>query len=334
MGASVRDDFREKPRKVGDPAAITVSGIWPRNCIEPRDVTERHVLRTGSDVVAIRPATQLFSVLLSVSVSIAAYGGQDSRPSAKSDAGYRLGPKDGLSIVVWGHEDLSGKFTVAADGNLSFPLVGPIKAADRTVPEVEAELTERLGDGYLKSPRVTIEIERYVSQRVFVIGEVHTPGAVPLTGPMTLLEVLARSGSLTEQAGGELVILRAADQPSAGPLVPGQTGTSELGRVSVQQLRRGTVAANVPLHDGDTVFVPRAENIYVLGLVNHPGPYTLETGLTVLRALSLAGGTTPLGSTGRVRVVRVVGGKRTEIKAQLDDVLQPGDTITVGARRF
>jgi polysaccharide biosynthesis/export protein len=282
----------------------------------------------------MRRAHWIVSALVSYMFSIAAYGAQDAGAPARPDAGYRLGPKDGLNIVVWGHDDLSGKFTIAPDGSLSFPLIGPVKAAERTVPEVQAELTERLGDGYLKNPRVTVEIDRYVSQRVFVIGEVHTPGAVALSGPTTLLEVLARSGSLTEQAGGELVILRAADQGSAGPLVPGQTGTSELGRISVQQLRRGTVAANVALHDGDTVFVPRAENIYVLGLVNRPGPYLLETGLTVLRALSLAGGTTALGSTGRVRIIRVVKGKRTEIKAQLDDVLEPGDTVTVGARRF
>lgn len=282
----------------------------------------------------MRRAHRILSVLVFFTFSIAVHGAQDAGAPSRPDAGYRLGPKDGLNIVVWGHEDLSGKFTIAADGSLSFPLIGPLKAAERTVPEVQAELTERLGDGYLKNPRVTVEIERYVSQRVFVIGEVHTPGVVPLSGPMTLLEVLARSGSLTEQAGGDLVVLRGTDQLSAGPLVPGQAGTSELGRVSVQQLRRGTVAANVALRDGDTVFVPRAENIYVLGLVNRPGPYQLETGLTVLRALALAGGTTTLGSTGRVRITRAVNGKRTEIKGQLDDILQPGDTITVGARRF
>jgi polysaccharide biosynthesis/export protein len=277
----------------------------------------------------------MFGFLLWVGLSIAARAGQDIRPSAQSEVGYRLGPKDGLSISVWGHDELSGKFTIAADGSLSFPLVGPINAADRTVSELQTELNDRLADGYVKNPRVTVEVEHYVSQRVFVMGEVHTPGAVPLTGPMTLLEVLARAGSLTEQAGGDLVILRGAtDQATAGPLAQGQAGTAELGRLSVQQLRRGNVAANIPLRSGDTVFVPRGENIYVLGLVNNPGPYTLETGLTVLRALSLAGGTTALGSTGRVRIVRVVDGKRVEIKGNLDDPLQPGDTVTVGARRF
>jgi polysaccharide export outer membrane protein len=275
----------------------------------------------------------ILSALCAIGVSVAA-SGQDTGVASRPDVGYRLGPKDSLTIVVFGHEELSGKFTVAADGSLAFPLIAPIQAADRTVPEVQAELAERLGNGFLKSPRVSVEISQYVSQRVFVMGEVHTPGAVSLTGPMTLLEVLARSGSLTEQAGGDVVILRDANHVSSLPLAPGQAGASELGRVSVQELRRGAAVANMTLRDGDTVFVPRAENVYVLGLVNRPGPYMLESGLTVLRALSLAGGTTSLGSTGRMRITRVIDGKRTEMKAHLDDVLLPGDTITVGARWF
>jgi len=281
--------------------------------------------------ISMRLVSAVLGCVFSIGLSISA---QESRPSLQQDTGYRLGPRDGLSILVFGHDELSGKFTVAADGTLSFPLIGAVKAGSRTVSDVQSELITRLGAGYLKDPRVTVEIDRYVSQRVFVIGEVHTPGAVPLTGPMTLLEVLARAGSLTEQAGGDLVILRGGDQSAVGPLVPGQGGTSELGRLSVQQLRRGAVATNVILADGDTVFVPRAENVFVLGLVNRPGPFVFESGLTVVRALALAGGTTALGSTGRVRIVRVVDGKRTESKAQLDDVLQPGDTIIVGARRF
>jgi len=300
----------------------------------PHNENRNAVILEGTTFVSMQLTNTIFSALCAIGVSVAASGGQDAGAAALPDAGYRLGPKDSLTIVVFGHEELSGKFTVAADGSLAFPLIAPIRAADRTVPEVQAELAERLGNGFLKSPRVSIEISQYVSQRVFVMGEVHTPGAVSLTGPMTLLEVLARSGSLTEQAGGDVVVLRGEDHASSLPLAPGQTGASELGRVSVQDLRRGTVSANVALRDGDTVFVPRAENIFVLGLVNRPGPYMLESGLTVVRALSLAGGTTSLGSTGRIRITRIVDGKRIETKAHLDDVLLPGDTITVGARWF
>ena len=117
---------------------------------------------------------------------------------------------------------------------------------------------------------------------------------------MTLLEALARAGSLTEQAGGEIVVLRAsADQTAPGPLAPGQSGVAELGRTSVQQLRSGALVTNLALRDGDTIFIPRAEPIFMLGQVRNPGAYTVQSGLTILRAISLAGGTTALGSTGR-----------------------------------
>ena len=87
----------------------------------------------------MRRAVKIFNAVLLATFSIAAYGGQDAGAPSKPDAGYRLGPRDGLTILVWGHEDLSGKYSIAADGSLSFPLVGSIKAADRTVPEVQAE---------------------------------------------------------------------------------------------------------------------------------------------------------------------------------------------------
>jgi polysaccharide export outer membrane protein len=281
----------------------------------------------------LKPITLVFFVALLAGLQIPAHAAQDASLSASGDAAYLLGAKDGLKIAVWGHPELSGEVTIASDGTVSLPLIGSVRAAERTVLDLQNELLARLSDGYLKNPRVTVEVQRYVSQRVFVVGEVRTPGALPLAGPMTLLEVLARAGSLTEDAGGELVVLRGRDETAIGPLAAGQPNAQELARVSIQELRRGNVT-NVPLRNGDTVFVPRAENIFVLGLVNNPGAYRLETGLTVMRALSLAGGTTQLGSTGRLRITRVVSGKPVERKASLDDVLQPGDTVTVGARRF
>jgi polysaccharide export outer membrane protein len=238
---------------------------------------------------------------------------------------------------VWGHPELSGKFTIGDDGILSFPLVGQLTVAGRVASEVETELTTRLADGFLKDPRVSIEIQQYLSQRIFVIGEVRSPGPIPLTGAMTLLEALARAGSLTEQAGGEVVVLRpAADRVAdgSGPLAPGQNGATELGRTSVQELRSGKLAANLVLRDGDTIFIPRSEPFFMLGQVRNPGAYTAQSGLTILRAISMAGGTTSLGSTGKIRIVRIVDGVKKEFKAKLDDGVKAGDTIFVGTRLF
>ncbi len=88
------------------------------------------------------------------------------------------------------------------------------------------------------------------------------------------------------------------------------------------------------LQDGDTIVVPKALCVYVFGQVKAPGAYAIETGTTVLQALSLAGGVTDRGSTSRMKIVRTVDGKKKEIKAKLTDVVEPGDTLIVGERFF
>jgi polysaccharide biosynthesis/export protein len=255
---------------------------------------------------------------------------------AAQQADYTVGPQDVLTVSVWNQADLSGKFTVGADGSISYPLLGAVKVAGLQPRAIEALLRSRLGDGYLKNPQVTVEIAQFLSKRIFVMGEVKTPGPVALTGEMTLLEALTRAGGLTETAGGEVVLLREdrAAGTHAAPLTAGSSGVSELARVSVRDLRSGSFSRNVELRDGDSIFVPRAELIYVLGQVNAPGAYTLDPGMTVMKAISLAGGATRVGSTGRVKISRIVDGKKTEIKARLDEIVKAGDTITVGTRLF
>jgi polysaccharide biosynthesis/export protein len=252
---------------------------------------------------------------------------------AQEAGGYRVGPKDVLNISVMGHTELTGKYLVAADGTVSFPLLGSVKVAERSQAEIAADLVARLADGFFKKPQVTVEIAEYLSQRVFVMGEVRTPGSLSFSGSTTLLEALARAGSLTEQAGGEVVLLRQAPGGPAGPIAPGQTGVNELARISVQQLRSGSIV-NVALQDGDTIFVPRAQSVRVLGNVKSPGSYTFESGLTAIQAVYLAGGVSDMGTTGKIEVTRVENGKEVKVKAKPTDPLKPGDTIIVGTRRF
>jgi polysaccharide biosynthesis/export protein len=260
-----------------------------------------------------------------------------ARPGAAGQQpDYTVGPQDVLTISVWNQTDLSGKFTVGADGSISYPLLGALKVAGLQPRAIEALLRTRLADGFLKNPQITVEVAQFLSKRIFVMGEVKTPGPVALTGDLTLLEALTRAGGMTENAGGELVLLRGerTDGGPAGPLTAGGRGVKEVAKVSVRDLRSGAFSQNVDLRDGDSIFVPRAEMIYVLGQVNAPGAYTLDPGMTVLKAISLAGGVTKVGSTGRVKITRIVDGKKTEIKARLDEIVKAGDTITVGTRLF
>jgi polysaccharide biosynthesis/export protein len=262
--------------------------------------------------------------LLTWSLLAVAIGAQQSN--------YVVGPQDVLTITVWEQPAMSGKFSVETDGSFTFPLIGRLKAGGLALREVEEELKRRLADGYLKNPQVSVAVEQYRSQRVFVMGEVHTPGAYPLTGDMTLIEALARAGSTTASASGEVVIIRPKTTGSSGPTLPGQEEASELLRVDLPDLAAGALATNLVLRDGDTVFVPTAEMIYVFGHVKNPGGYPIKKGTTVLQALSLAGGVTDRGSTARIKIVRSIDGKRKELGAKLNDLVQPFDTIIVPER--
>ena len=109
-------------------------------------------------------------------------------------------------------------------------------------------------------------------------------------------------------------------------------GDSEVRRVNMRDIESGRMSQNVAIRDGDTIFVPKAERFFVVGLVRNPGSYALEANMTVLQALSLAGGVTERGSNRRLRVTRVVDGKRRELDVKPTDLVQPGDTITVRQR--
>jgi polysaccharide export outer membrane protein len=254
---------------------------------------------------------------------------------AAQQATYAVGAQDVLAVTVWNQPNLSGKFVVEADGTFTFPLVGRVKVGGLSLRDVESELRLQLAQGYLKNPQVSVAVDQYRSQRVFIVGEVRSAGAYPLSGEMTLIEALARAGSTTERARGEALIVRAAaaDRPS-GPLLPNEPGASEVIRVDLKDLQSGVGARNVFLRDGDTVFVPRAESVYVSGQVKNPGAYALQSDTTVLQALALAGGVTDRGAENRVRLVRIVDGQKQEIKVTLDDLVKQGDTIIVPERFF
>jgi polysaccharide export outer membrane protein len=265
--------------------------------------------------------------LLTLTPAVAVAGWQGS-------ADYTIGPADVLTIQVFDQPDLGGKYAVEADGTFSFPLIGRVKAGGITLRVFEADLKKKLvADGIFRNPQVTVAVEQYRSQRVFVMGEVRAPGPVALTGGMTLIEALSRAGSTLPSASGEVAIVRAR-AGAKGPAVPGGEAGAEVLRASIRDLEGGAMRQNVELHDGDTIFVPRAETIYVFGQVKSPGSYSIHKDTTVLQALSLAGGVSENGAQNRVRVVRIVRDAKKEIKVKLTDPVQPGDTIIVPERFF
>ncbi len=271
---------------------------------------------------------------------------------------YEIGPGDVLHVVVLHQPEMTGDFPVDADGLLSFPVLGKVKASAMSTRELERKLTTLLADGYLKRPQVTIEVHEYRSQIVFVTGEVQRPGRYALKADRSLLALLGDIGPLTANAGHEVVVMHppvgvagpALPPPTASPPTTGDApgspdaappaGSSleipgaDVFHISLQELQSGNPERNILLQAGDTVYVPRAAQIYVTGSVAKPGPYRFQEGTTLLQALTVAGGVTERGSSKRVKVIRTVAGKKQEIKLQMSDLVQPEDTIVVPERFF
>jgi polysaccharide biosynthesis/export protein len=166
-----------------------------------------------------------------------------------------------------------------------------------------------------------------------VMGEVRGPGAYQLTGDMTVIEALAKAGGVTQTAAEEILIVRPAAGASAGPAMPTDDQSTVL-KVNVRELQAGALSQNLLLRDGDTLVVGRSQAVYVFGQVRSPGAYPIDRGTTVLQALSLAGGVSDRGSTGRIKVVRAQDGKKKELKVKLTDIVEPGDTLIVAERFF
>ena len=236
--------------------------------------------------------------------------------------------QDVLAISVFGEENLTGKYTVDQDGTFSFPLIGRAQAGGVTLREIETDIRKKLADGFLRNPQVTVTIDTYRTQRVLIMGEVRNPGEYQMNGDMSLLSALARAGSTTPTASREAVIMRTPKLPA------GQPGQVQVIKIDLAELQAGDLSRNVQLLDGDTINVPKAQLVFLSGQVRSPGAYAVEGGTTVLQALTLAGGLTDRGSDGRIRILRTVKGKKTEIKAKLTDNVLPGDTIVVPERLF
>ena len=247
---------------------------------------------------------------------------------------YVVGFLDVLSISMLGEADLARTIAVDADGTFDFPYAGRVKAAGLTLRTIKALIEKKLVDGgYFVSPQVTVEVAKYRSQNVYVLGEVRVPGQYALTGSMTVLQVLAAAGSPTAAAAGYVVITRPA---GVGTQLPeSEPGGGSWLRVSMKELQSGQIPEGFLLRDGDSINVPRAESVYVTGYVKAPGPYVVEGSLTVMQVIAMAGGPTERGATGRVKIFRRVGDTVEEVKnVKLSDLVKPGDTIQVPQRYF
>ncbi len=214
---------------------------------------------------------------------------------------YVIGSGDLVHIEVFDVPELSRDVRVGESGYISLPLL-PVKvrAAGLTAFQLEEKLAELLqSNGLVSHPQVTIFVRERRSQPITVIGAVAHPLVFQAMRQTTLLEVLSEAGGIASDAGGTVIVTRAAPQPT--PVEPGSlAGSSDAASPPVtftislsDLLDSGDSKFNIPLLSGDVVSVPRAGVVYVVGAVDKPGGFVLANDreqMTTMKMLALAGG--------------------------------------------
>jgi polysaccharide export outer membrane protein len=243
-----------------------------------------------------------------------------------------LGQGDLLEVNVYNVPELSTKARVGNSGDVYLPLIDYVHVGDLTVEEAQALIEKRLDDGgFVRGAHVTIFLDESASQGVTVLGEVTKPGIYPALGDRKLYDLISAAGGFTASAGRKISIIRLH---SASPIT-----------VSLPRNLADDLQDNIDILPGDTITIPRAPIIYVVGDVGRPAGLLVDNGsLTVLQALALTGGTNHTAKMSGVRILRKGPTGMTEtrlplkkmLEAKAPDInLQPDDILFVplsGAR--
>jgi polysaccharide export outer membrane protein len=281
-----------------------------------------------------------------------------------SDSESRIGPDDLLDITVFEAPDLNRTLRVSANGEISFQLLGAVKAGGLTPRQLELILQESLRRTYMKDPHVGVFVRELQSHPVSVVGAVKRPGVFQIRGTKTVLELLSMAEGLADDAGDSVLVMRGTSvsrsngKEKKGTIFPeanaGAASTAP-SRISAEEVPGEIVeinlknlmdsvnpAFNLPVHPGDIVKVPRAGIVYVVGEVRKPGGFVLRNNenITVLQALALAEGLTRTSLKSQARIIRTDQGtdKRVETPIDLgkvlaskssDTLLQPNDILFV-----
>lgn len=263
--------------------------------------------------------------------------------SANSTADYRIGPDDLIQVTIYNIPEQDARVTprtvilrVSQDGAVVVPLVGAITAKGKTTSQLEQELRQKY-QKYIRDPQVGVLITEY-RQRVSVMGAVQKPGVFELTGPKTVIDMVALAGGITERAGNQVLLYR---QDAEGKRQSAVIDLLVLANPSGQITdSKDAQLVNMPVQAGDVINVPQAGTYFVDGAVHKPGSYPISRNYTLTQALATAGGVDPeLADYSSVTIYRRRGPTNVEtIPVDLDNVLarksedlqvQPDDVIIV-----
>jgi polysaccharide export outer membrane protein len=241
-------------------------------------------------------------------------------PCFAAPKGYVMGPADVIKITIFQNPEMATETRVSESGTITFPLVGTVEIGGLTTAQAEVKIAALLKSGnFVPRAQVTVFVTQFRSRQVSVLGQVNHPGRFAVEEPtIRLTDVLAMAGGIISPFGADTVTIIRPHEPSDDHIE-----IDLLGLFDVPAPFR-----NIEILNGDTVFVPRAPVVYVYGEVQHPGAYRLERKMTVIQAVSLAGGFTLRGSEKGLRIKRrTLKGTSNMFSASGDDYVLPDDVI-------
>ncbi len=238
---------------------------------------------------------------------------------------YLLGGGDTVNITVYEQPDLATTARISQDdGTITFPLLGEVKLAGLS-PEAAGQKIERLlkEGGYIKAPQVSLTVNEFFSQKIPVLGQINSPGEYALQGERRVADLISQAGGLKPDAADTVVVVK------------NEGGKSVKYEVDILRFYAGDMTQNIKVVSGDFILVPKMDAFYIRGEVQRPGSYRLERDMTLMQALSVAGGVSERGSSkGIVITRRQANGETKKIKVKLSDTLQPNDVVYVKERLF
>jgi polysaccharide export outer membrane protein len=226
------------------------------------------------------------------------------------DKDFIVGTEDVIEVQVWDNRDLNQVVFVRPDGKTSLPLVGEIQAAGKTVQELQDYLAA-VYSKTVKGAAVTVIIRDIKSRPVYFVGGFGKPGAMQLMRDLTLLQAVALVGGVAPGADSEKGFVLRKDKQ-----IP-------INFTSLTQ--KGDLTQNIKLEPGDTIVAPLADLVYLQGEVRAPGAIKYTQDLTLVRAITQAGGLTQMAAGGRVDILRGKGEKKERIRVDVDKMMRAGD---------
>lgn len=264
----------------------------------------------------ILPSTaQIVGLLIFSILSICSVAGED----------YLLGGGDTIKITVYDQPDLTTVARISQDdGTIAFPLLGEVKVEGLSAEAAGMKIAKLLkGGGFIKNPQVALTVQEFTSQKIPVMGQVKSPGEYALKGESRVVDLVSQAGGLQEDAADVIVVVKH------------ENGKTVKHEIDMLRFYAGDMSQNIKVEEGDFILVPKMDTFYIHGEVKSPGMYRLERDMTVMQAVSVAGGITGRGSLSGMKVTRSKpNGETYKVGVELTDHLKANDVLYVKERLF